>query len=210
MPHSYSATEHYRSHEPLIRDALRGLLRSELEVRYGKGPLIFHTVEMVMYVLERGATQATLSELADHFSTSVSTVRRVIRRLQETCWLNVERVCLHNGAQSANRYSINGSNFMRLLRSTVGTHPAVYSLVVRHLYEQPYAMSTQADSSDEEQPADDSEDPWKVVEQKLVEEGFSRADEIVALLKKWAFDPETIAKGININNALAFALMMTA
>lgn len=207
MPHSYSATEHYRLYESQIRDNLRDLLKERFEVAYGKGPLVFHSIEMIMYVLERGEVHATLAELSDYFSTSVSTTRRIIRRLREIQWLQVDRVCFENGAQSANRYSIDGPRFMLVLQQA-DTHPTVYSFVVRHLYKQPYSMSNAPDPSE---PVTGNEpDPWETVKQALTNEGFSRADEIVDLLKKWSFDPQVICKGIAINKALVVALLAVA
>lgn len=210
MPHSYAATENYRSREPLIRNDFREILRKELESRFGKGPLIFHSVEMTMYVLERGDVQSSVAEFSTNFSTSISTVRRVLRRLKEVGWLRISRVCFDNGTQQANCYSVVGKALIELLRSQPSTSVELYSFVYRYLYLQSQHMNIPSGDSEEQKSIHAAEAQWDVVEQELIKEGFSRADEIVALLKKWAFDPEVIVKGIAINKTFVLACLAVA
>jgi len=191
-------TQEYRVYS-LLESRLREYLRRS---RGDRTITMLHEVEIAMYLLDWGEVQVPLGQLADRFCLSVSTLRRVLHRLELAGLIQRERSVDPSGTQLPNRYKFVAVELLDLR----DRQRQVFEVLAQLSFKRYFGIALQKDDSESSplppEPNEDesplppetpqTEREWKDVESQLQRLRFDDACEMTRAIRVAGFIPADV------------------
>lgn len=188
-----------RDNEHRADVVMRQYVRKKILCSKVKMVTALHAVELTMLIVSEEAVQIPLAVLAEKLAISVSSVRRLIRLLEQSSLIQVERIAGVSGAQQANVYRLVSpvlAQKRRQYRKASATlmNVAMSGSVMTDPEPEPLPPPSTEDASPAgpEEPLVDAE--WEKLAQDLRKAGIANADKVVADIREGGFDARSVQK----------------